>query len=679
MATSYQRRPGDKAIPVPEIKRPDAALQAELQKAEAQKRALEQRGGDTQVDAEVLAKMQPGMGNSAIQALLNRGTETAVGSSGAEAAQEEQREKDEEQEEDKDKEAGEVEHILPSFSNAGGGGGGAPAPWALGRMFGGDDDDDDVVAESVQAGWRPMPVLPDPDEDIELGDVDGEGGPDDVGGLDFTEARAALGEVPWARSPLSRGLSHVQRLARREFGPEDLVDADGPELALGRLRGILRFVAAHGDVPLAAWVARAGEDAGEAAYPAAAGFSGALARAGALAEAVLSNLEPRWGIVVDVALEYRARAFAERAATSLFAEGSFSARRIFEGVMGEEYAPVAVELGGDAHAGVIAALERAAQVAPIPLVDLWEPAGPPPEEDEAVAAVDAVLRAFLGGEPETPRGQVTEEDVDGLFDAMDRLVGALGAAHVECASAALSVSAWIDHAWLAGLMDVVDDELRKVARRLVAAAHEVRGLLGSGDVDRVRALSADAATARGVAELLRRAVLETMGARVLARGGEPLERHPAEIAVERGRTDEARAALSLARGGHEGLVAGALLLRLGLPDEAEPALREALELPGAAGMGAASLLTGLLLARERWEEAESVALDEARRAAVLELPFAMADAALTRATARAARGVDWRGVLREAGAWLVERREGGAHNLLVARWAELAAEERASA
>lgn len=678
MATSHQRRPGDKVPSGPaDLQRVDAGLKADLQRLENQRKALEQRGGDTDVDAEVVAKMQPQLGNAAVQALLNRGTETARGTSAAEAAQEEAQEEDEDREKEDEKEAGEVERVLPSFTSGAGGGGSGGAPWAMGRLFGGDDDGDDGFLEVLQSGWRPMPVLPDPDEEAELEDVEAEDDAD-PDAVDLEGARAVLGEAPWRPALLSRGLRNARRLARRGFGPEALVDADGLDHALGRLRALLRFVAAHGDDGGAVLAARAATVAGEAAFPVAAGFAGATARAAALAEATTAQLDPAWVRVLEVALDFRARPLAEHAAAALAQEGTLAAPLLVARVIEREIAGVEVELDGGGHPAAVAALERAARVEPLPLVDLWEPPARPSAEDAALAAVDAILAAFTGEPDEAPTG-LAPADIQALYRAGNLLVGALGAMQVEAAAAALATLPHAEPARVLGVLEEVDSQLRRAARRLVRAADELQGLLGTDEHDRVRAISAEALAVRGVAELLRHGTLGTLGRMLHAGAGAAAELPLAgvEERVAAGRTAEAREALAALRAGpREALHAGALLLRMGFPEDAEAHLDRAAELKGPLGLAALSLRAGLLLARERWADAETVATVQLGRATRREAPYALADAAISVASARFAVGAsaeEWQAPLREAAAWLRRRDEGAALNLLVARWGEIEA------
>lgn len=693
MATTHQRRPDGKAPDARTLVEPRdrAALDAQLQKLDEQKRILEQRGeAEGGLDAEVAARLQPSMGNAAIAGLLNRSTDTASAQTGDTALEEAQEE--DKEEEGEEKEAGEIEHVLPSFSTGGGGGGGGSPPWAMGRMLGGDDDDDVEVLEAVTAAWRPMPVLPDPDEDGDLeADTPEAGAPDTPDAIDLREALAALGEAPWRPAVLARGLRHARLLARRDFGPEALVDSAGLDHALGRARAMLRFVALHGDGLDAVLLARAAVGSGEPVFAPAGGFAGATARSLALVEVALASLPPGWDAVLDVAVDPRARARVENVATVVSEAGGLSATALFEAVAGQpvEAADVDLVLGG--HPAALAALAAAARPDPLPLVDLWaRPSGRagdtvagPARADPQADALDAVLARFTGAADAEGPG-ITHADVAALFESMNHLLGAIGAVLVEVASAGVAVAPYVDPRRVAGVLGETERVLRRAARRLYSAGEALEARIGTDDEERVRALSIDTLGVRSTADLARQSALATLGGWLL--DSEPLPPElpelyaRAEAEAAAGRAASARALLDAAivsappeLEGRMLLAGGTLLLRLGFPEAGQ--LAEAAERlgTGVLAAGARALAAGLALAREHWSAAEADAQAGLRLGAAFGLPYVVADAACTRATAIARRGGDWRPGLVEAGAWLRTRGEGAALNLLKARWGELAA------
>jgi hypothetical protein len=683
MATSYQRRPDGKAPDqrVEIAQRDRAALDAQLQKVEEQKQALEKRE-EAGIDPDLASRLQPAMGNAAVAGMLNRATDTATTAAGDTALEE--RQEEEKEEEGEDKEAGEIEHVLPSFSNAGGGGGGGGhPPWSMGRMFGGDDDDPGVIADEVTPRWRPMPVLPDTDdEDAELEEIEADDAPADPDAVDLREASAALGDATWRPRLLSRGLRHPRLLARRHFGPEDLVDVDGVGTALGRARAMLRFVAAQGDGLDAVLLARAATGAGEAAFAPAAGYAGATARAIALVEVTLACLPPDWAQLLEIVGDGRARARVESVAGAVATAGALSAAALFAEVVGARVAPAPIELRLGCHPAACAALTAAARLDPLPGVDLWTPPERAAPVDPAVAAFDAVLARFTGAAA-APGPGLVEADLLALFDSLNTLLGAIGGVLVEVASAGVALAPFVPLPTIAGVLVETDAILRRAAGRLVEAGEALDTCLGTDDVDRVTMISAEALAVRGTAELTRAGALATLGAELLRHDPAPpelpelLERADADITA--GRSASARLLLEAAvvsappeLEGRVALAAGGALLRMGLDEHGHFAAAAAALGDGALAVGAHALAAGHALARERWETAAAHGAAGLRIAVTRRMPCAAVDATCTLATATARRGGDWRTPLATTGAWLRAADEGGALNLLKARWGELA-------
>jgi hypothetical protein len=677
MATSYQRRPDGKAPDARALLKQDPNLAAELQKVEERKKVLEQRGEENSVDAELAARLQPSMGNAAIAGMLNRNTDT-VSAQGGEAALEEQKKKDEEQEEEgEEKEAGEVEHVLPSFSTGGGGGGSGQPPWAMSHMFGGDDDAAGEVIEVSAQAWRPMPILPDPDEDPELEDVD-EDAPPDPDGVDLRGANQALGDAPWRPTILARGLRHARNVARRSFGPESLVDADGLDHALGRARSMLRFIARHGDGLDAVMLARAAASAGEAAFPTAGGFAGATARSLAMAETALVLLPSGWPVVLEVRAEPRARPRVENAARAVAEGGGLSAKALFEAVLGARIVASDVTLGLSAHPAAIEALTLAARLDPLPLIDVWERSERPATDDPG--GLDAVFAHFLG---EDSRGAgVQAEDLSSLFEAMNQLLGAIGGALVEIASAGVAIAPHVPAPDIVGVLEPTEAALRRAARRLYATGEQLEKTLGTEEYEHVRTLSLEAISVRSTVDVARQGAVASLASLLFDTPPTPPELpelyRRAEREAQAGRSSSAAQLLDAAVlsappeiEGRIRLGAAGLRLALGLPEEGQ--LAEAAGALGAGPIGAAarSLAAGFALARGSWAEAEAHGAAGAAIGRTLGLPYVIADAACTSASARFQRGAEWREPLLYAATLLRERDEGGALNLLKARWGEL--------
>lgn len=166
-----------------------------------------------------------------------------------------------------------------------------------------------------------------------------------------------------------------------------------------------------------------------------------------------------------------------------------------------------------------------------------------------------------------------------------------------------------------------------------------------------------------------------LGLGVLARGGEDAPR--ARRAWEQ--------ALSIATAHSDGLsrlrlacLLGNALLEAGLPQEAEPRLREAVALAEALDeplvlLGEATLLAALELGRQDWPAAEATAARIRAAARVRNNPLALVDAAITRSAARLGLGDTAGGVraLWDAATDLRERGNMAGLNLLRARLGEL--------
>jgi hypothetical protein len=235
---------------------------------------------------------------------------------------------------------------------------------------------------------------------------------------------------------------------------------------------------------------------------------------------------------------------------------------------------------------------------------------------------------------------------------------------------------------IAGVLGPTEDAIRRAARRLYAAGTRLEGIVGTEDPDAVRAIVLEAQAVRATVELARQGAVATLATRLLDHEPAPAELperyERAEAAATAGRTEVARRELDAAVAASppelEGrllLAAGALLARVGLAEDGR--LGEAAERlgEGVFAVGARSLAAGLALSRGAWAAAETHGREQGRIARAHGLVYAVADAAITVASARAGAGSDPREPLREAAAHLRERGEGGALNLLKARWAEL--------
>jgi len=506
VAQRLDRRPGDKAgqeLPQQRLARQklEANLDSRTQEA---RRAMEKAQGGQEVDAEAAAQLQRSLGNSALQDMVKEGTDTATTS--AEATLDEAREEDqeEEKESDEDKEAGEIEHVLPSFSTGGGGGGGGPggtAPWHA-HLFGGDGDDDGDDVGPIRPKWRPMPVPPDPDEEVELEEQASEATLPEEALASLEEADERLGVLPWAPGVLARGLRHPARLVcRRAFA------ADGtPDPVWARARAALRFLGEHAPDPGARALAEGGALLGA---PEDTPLVLALAQELALAETALRPLDPGWHAVVDAAADQRARARCEAAAATI-PTAQLSAATLLAVALDTRAEPNAEPPAERAHPAALAALFLAARPDALPHVEPWRrSAAANTESDQELAALDAILDEFTGGdrEPLPPLGA--------LYAQLDASLTALGALQVEGAAAALAAWPWLAEGVAEAALAELDAHVRRVARRLVAAGRLVQAAATEDDAHGVEQASAEAASVAASAAFVRTAVFAALGGPLL--------------------------------------------------------------------------------------------------------------------------------------------------------------------
>lgn len=539
MATSHQRRP-DAATAE---RQAEAVAKAQIEKNQADlardtRKALERQESAEDISQDAASQLQRGLGNSAVAALLQRGSETDTATTNAEATQQNEEEQDEEIEEAEEG-RGEVERVLPSFSTGGGGGGGGPggAPWAVGHLFGGDDDGDDELLLLFQPRWRPMAGLPDPDEEPppdKLEDEDDAAAADDDGA--WAEADARLGTAPWTPGVLSRGLRHPRRLADRDFAPERLAEESGA--VWGRGRALLRWLGEHADDATVRALARACAAAGA---PDELGYSGAVALQLLQLESLFALCRPPEIAAADVALDGRTRPLVERQAAAMIEAGALHGPTLLASVVGPLPEPVVPEPPARVHAGARAAIEAAGAPTPIPPLAPYEP----PRHEPDLDAVDRVLRAFTGGDVEVdPDPPIDAREVRVLFFAVEGLLGAIGGVQVEVVGAAAAAWPYLAPG-ASGLVAELDRNLRATARRVLRIGQALESCLGGRDRDAVARASWEATAMRGAVEAVRHQAFDTLAALLDPDAPDPGpdELPGVEDALRAKRVEAARAAL----------------------------------------------------------------------------------------------------------------------------------------
>ncbi len=554
MATQYQRRPDGKEVPQPDQKvsvRQESEVDA---KAKETQRQLE-KGEAPEVSPEVAAAMQRGMGNSAVQGIMKAGSETSTATGSGETALDDAKEKETEEDQEKETEAGEIEHVLPIFSTGGGGGGaGAPggSPWSVGKYFGGDDDaePEDVVIESAK--WRPMPFLPDPDDEEDIDAMDHDEVAVASERLALDEADSVLGSLSWRASVLGRGMRHPALLARRVVSPEML--GEGVSAVWLRARAMVRFLSVHAESAVARGLASEAADLGVPEGSLATAIAAELA----IVEALVDHSGAGWMVVVDVAVDQRLRARAEQAAANRAQAGILNAPDLLAAMTDTAIASVALDWQEDAHPAMVAALERAARVGVLPALELWSP--------PAVLAIDEDLLAFdqmfalaSGAPPPVTHGRIERGHVVALFASMNAVLGGFGAIQVEAAAAAAALAPHVDSGRLSATLLPLDGYLRQAARRLVTAGRAIESHIGTELRSEVRALSGEAAAVRGLAEFARRGAFMALAAHVSVPG---ITRADAASGISRG---NAVLALSRARAAGEPVRACAVDVLAAMP------------------------------------------------------------------------------------------------------------------
>lgn len=647
MAQGHGKRPDGKAVELPQEKLARQKLEANLDtRTKEANRALEKAQGGGEIDAEVAAQLQKGMGNAALASMVKQGTDTDTATTGAEATLDEAREKEGEEEE-QEKETGDLEQELPSFSMGGGGGGGTGgsggnSPWSMGKYFGGDGDDEGDPAVLGGPRWRPMPIPPDPDEDIEVDRIEEDDEVAPAAEVSLAEADERLGEAPWVPGVLSRGLRHPGRLVgRTAVDPVGQVDP-----IWSRARAMLRFLAENAPAGNARELASAAAALGVADdTPLVVG----LARDLSLLEAALSELAPGWAAVCDIAGDQRARARTEQTAAVLAPEGRLFAPDLLAATLGDSTPPVDVDLGRVAHPAAVTAVSRAARLSELPAISSWVPEVESQVSDEATA-LERLLDGALGEGDEAPS---LHESLGPLYRQLNRLLGALGVIQVEGAAAALAAWPWLADGVAEGVAGELDQTLRSIARRLVEMGRGIEDSAGNDDVEGVVALSSRLSGLASLAELTRLGAIRALAADLLDPEGPKAvqELDPLASLFERGRSDAIRAQIA----GRDDLAAVAWRARL---DGAPGVLR------GGIYEGSTGLISLLVCAAD---ESAHGPCAEGRDLATVQpaRPYAVAYVAMLKAFAN--DGV----ALLDAAASLREAGHGGPLNLLKAAFVEI--------
>lgn len=489
---------GGKSVRPQDRTREDAAKKFEPV-PETRALELDRIEDDQELSAELANRLQPQLGNQAVQNLLHRAR--TQGSQAGLAGLEEDEEEDEGIEE---AERESVDIDLPQLAGSIGGGGGHN-PWDTGPVFGGDDDDDDdlVPSEQPRSDGPPVEVIhgasPRPTYDDD---------PNALQPAHVAPFEEVLGAPP-ARDETERtgdavyqtveaSLTDPARIGRQQLDPEALVDRSGPLDPVGRATSIARFLSRAAEARRARDMARLIGGAVAALAPPAGGAAGGVARLAALsvcAEAMEGG-GPTTDRACAVALRRDAWRAAVAAARQTARSGDLAAPSILAKALNEEVPAASKAADGSPAAPdplrkvpsplARRAIDHLLPIGPVPPIPEPDLAPPPPietgDEDEAIAAADAVLARFTGAPdpsdaPSPPF--LTRTHLAPVLKAFEALLGSIGRAQVECAAGGIAVRGVRPDAPVHAVLAQADRALRALARAAFAAGDDLRRLEGA--------------------------------------------------------------------------------------------------------------------------------------------------------------------------------------------------------
>ncbi len=460
-----------------------------------------------ELSSEQASKLQPQLGNQAVQNLLSSLKNASSSFAAVELEEEEEQEELSEQEEDL-----ETEMDLHQVSSGGGGGGAAANPWDVGMLFGGDDDEPEEIAQRRRMRASPSRRTEDTEDPFAEDDRS------QLTEADLETVEAALGPPP-ARDALPRwGDAHYQAveaalldpmlLGRRELIPESLVNRSGPLDPIDRALQLGRFLdrLSERTSGLAALLAKPAP----VLLTAASGYAGAAARLANLVvcASAAHGGEDETDRALALAMCQDVWPLAMRAAQLAARRGQLHAPVIAAIALGEDPSlpaprarlPAPSLLGG---AALEAILPRSAALA-VPSF-ARPPPPPPPAFDADLAAADATLARFTGGlDPLDPPAPpvLTSQTLQPLFRAANALMNAMGRMQVEAAAAAIAVRRIRPDAPVRSALTHADRALRELARGVLKAGRRLEKLKGRPLHSAAAAATAAAAALQDAASAL---------------------------------------------------------------------------------------------------------------------------------------------------------------------------------
>lgn len=445
-----------------------------------------------EISADAAERLQPQMGNQAVQALLDRTSSTTQSSTGtAELDLAEDRSRGEEEE----FEGGNLE--MPTVE-MGGGGDGAPvevAPWEVGRLFGGDDDPANPRRpRAIPKARRQIARNPDISAPPEHRDL-----------LDEAHAKhieKLLGDTPSMPEELrsgdaryravEAGLTKPHAIARRTLRPESMVDQTDHLDPIGRSTAIARFLEMAASRALSRAVARSVAGPVSALLPAATGHAGAAARLASLvvcAEACEGGGTPTDN-AVRLALCHEAWPAALASASELAKTGRVVAPDIVEHAGARLPDSAESTPRTDTTTAALSGMRLGRQalleilpdtpLTPIPPIPFAR-APESPIQDPEIAAVDAVLAEYTGGAAPTDlpdERRLEARHVQPVLDAATDLVNRMGQTQVELAAAAIALARIQPGLPLRSTLVHADRAMRDLARSVVRHGDRLHRAVG---------------------------------------------------------------------------------------------------------------------------------------------------------------------------------------------------------
>lgn len=445
-----------------------------------------------EVSPDVAERLQPQMGNLAVQALLTRtasSTQTSTGTGDMELAEEIGESVDEEYE------GGDLS--LPDVQMGGGGGDGLPGehmPWEVGFLFGGDDEPDATPKRKRQRRRREITR--------EHDDGNPEPNDDDHIDEDIDHIEETMGKTPAMREEfragdaryraIEPGLGSPHAIGRRALDPEAMVDRVDALDPLGRATTICGFLAEHAAEQLARSLAETVSKPASILLLESTGHAGAAARMASLA--VCAQATEGGGTAADnavrMALNEDAWFEALDAARVLAESGHVVAPEIVKkagvtpsgnGATADD-SPTKIDELSSIRLGQLA-LKHLLPESHIPVIPrIYTPMPQRPSHDPDVAAVDALLAELTGGQSPTDlpvENRLEAALIAPILSGATELVNQMGRTQVELAAAAIAVAKIDPTVPIRGTLMHADRALRELARSVVRQGDELHRATGA--------------------------------------------------------------------------------------------------------------------------------------------------------------------------------------------------------